>query len=270
MLTYNNIHGTVSMSSTTIFNNVYPILFSIHPIITSDSYHIAWERNRSSLERREIQLLLENNERVEYKQTLHARLFAQQYLKSISPMIDFSSITADSVIYGSLFEDHNDDNDDEKQSKMSMRASLKFLTEKTRSQPFHLKDETNNSVTKSWISPCSKIYILTVAEATNTFPIIKPGPGVQANLKSKGIARAFKSRSLDYHEFLNVVIKKKPTKRIEVASLKKHFFRISLVKTTRSLLSVYNTKRQYVSKTARPSSQFSFPLHYVKDGIVDI
>ena len=201
---------------------------------------------------------------------LHARLFSEQYLKTICPLLDFSSITTDSVIYGSLFQEHDDDNEDEKQSKMSMRAGLNFLTERTRSQPYHLKDETNNSVTKSWISPCSKIYILTTAEQTNTFPIMKPGPGIQANLKSKGIARAFKSRSLDYFEFENVVLKKKPTKKIQVSSLKKHFFRISLIKTTRSLLSVYNTKRQYVSKTARPSSQFSFPLHYTTDGIVDI
>ena len=207
---------------------------------------------------------------MEYKHTLHARLFSEQYLKSVSPILDFSSLTSNSVVYGSLFEDHDDDNDEEKQSKMSMRASLRFLTEKTRSQPFHVKDETNNSVTKNWISPCSKIYILTVAENTNTFPIMKPGPGIPFSLKSKGIPRAFKSKSMNYHEFVNVVIKKKPTKRIQVASLKKHFFRISLIKTTRSLLSVYNTKRQYVSKTARPSSQFSFPLHYVTDGIVDI
>ena len=207
---------------------------------------------------------------VDYTQTLHARLFSQQYFKSVGHLIDFSSITKDSVVYKALFSDHDDDDDKDRQTKMSMRASLEFLTERTRSAPFHIKDETNNSVTRSFISPCSKIYILTTAEDTNTFPIMKPGPGVQTSLKSKGLGRAFKSRSLNYHEFHRVVIQRKPSKRIRVASLKKHFFNISLVTSTRSLLSVYNSKRQYVSKTARPKSQFSFPLHYVTDGIVDI
>ena len=207
---------------------------------------------------------------VDYTQTLHARLFSEQYLKSVGNLIDFSSITKDSVVYKALFSDHNNDNDEDRQTKMSMRASLQFLTERTRSAPFKLKDETNNSVTRSWVSPCSKIYILTTAENTNTFPIMKPGPGVQTSLKSKGLGRAFKSRSLNYHEFHRVVIQRKPSKRIQVASLKKHFFNISLVTSTRSLLSIYNSKRQYVSKTARPKSQFSFPLHFATDGIVDI
>ena len=207
---------------------------------------------------------------MEYSDTLHAQLFSEQYFKSVGPLIDFSSITQDSVVYNSLFKTRSDDSDDEKQNKLSMRASLKFLTEKTKSQPFHIKDELSNTVSKSWISPASKIYILTTAERTDTFPFIEPGPGVQTNLKSKGIARAFRSKALNYHEFERVVIKKKPTKRIQVASLKKKFFKISLVKTTRSLLQIYNTKRQYVEKTARPSSQFSFPLHFKTDGIVDI
>lgn len=254
---------------TTTLNTDY-LFFSIHSILLSDSYFIAWERQRSSLETREIQILTQNKRLIDYTQTLHARLFSEQYLKSVGSILDFSSITNDSIVFNTLFKDHDDDNDEERQTKVSMRASLNFLRDKTRSQPFHLKDETNNSVTKSWVSPCSKIYILTTAENTNTFPIMKPGPGIQTNLKSKGIPRAFKSRSLNYHEFVNVVIKKKPSKRIQVASLKKHFFNISLVTSTRSLLSVYNTKRQYVSKTARSSSQFSFPLHFRQDGIVDI
>ena len=222
------------------------------------------------MEYREIQLLLKNNQRIDYTKSFHAELFSQQYIKAVGGLIDYSSLTTDSIVYKALFEDRDDDMDDVKETKMSLRASLDFLAKATKSQPFHLKDETSNSVTKAWLSPCSKVYILTTAEDTNTFPILKPGPGVQLNLKSKGIARAFKSRSLDYHEFVNVIIKKRQTKRIQVASLKKHFFRISLIKTTRSLLSIHNNKRQYVEKTARPSSQFSFPLHYVSDGIVNI
>ena len=59
----------------------------------TDSLTNSLERSRSNTELNEIYLLMQSGVTIPFQQTYHAQRYAEMYIKSIGPVLDFSSIT---------------------------------------------------------------------------------------------------------------------------------------------------------------------------------
>lgn len=71
-----------------------------------------------------------------------------------------------------------------------------------------------------------------------------------------------KHGDVDVEEFINVTIKGQPAKKLGIARLERHVFKIYLTTSTKRCLSRLTTKRLYTSKTRSTRCWFSLPLDW--------
>ena len=93
----------------------------------TDSVHLGLERFRNNCETHEMKYLLETGTNIDFHDTIHATRFATAYLKSLYRVLDYSSITEQSIIFQTLFAVKEHHSIEEKQERESLQANLKFL-----------------------------------------------------------------------------------------------------------------------------------------------
>ena len=109
----------------------------------TDSYCLAHFRPKTSLEICETDMLRAENKAIPFHETLIGKNYARTYTTVVAPILDFSSLNEDSLIYQTV------------ESPLH-RQMLKFLSSKRKNQSHFLSDELNCQLVKSVSSPSSK------------------------------------------------------------------------------------------------------------------
>ena len=168
-----------------------------------------------------------------------SRYIARAYLKTMAPLLDFSSINKDSHIYQTLMA-----------SDPTMQRSYETLAKLRRSQSFFIKSEINNKQMEMFLATSVKMYMLV---DKNLSPAL---------IKAKGLKRNLIRRVLDTEHFKDVAKLEKPSKRIQQYNLKRVNGTIFLHSVKRRALTLFTSKRIMDPRHFQPGSHFGYPLHY--------
>lgn len=94
------------------------------------------------------------------------------------------------------------------------------------------------------------------------FPILTENESNILTCRAKGVPQRIKEKEISLEYFQDVVMKNQSTRKATVYSMRKKDFKISIVKSSKKLLSNFTSKRLYNSTYRCPRSWFSFPLHF--------
>lgn len=101
------------------------------------------------------------------------------------------------------------------------------------------------------------------------FPILTEKESNILTCRAKGVPQRIKEREISLEYFQDVVMRNQSTKKASVYSMRKHNFRVSIIKSSRKILSNFTSKRLYNSNFRCSRSFFSFPLHFKELKLVE-
>lgn len=200
----------------------------------------------------EKRLLIQQQRSIPYEKSLVATVLANQFLRSLAPVLDWSSIAVpSSFVYNSIIRD-----------SPSVSAMVDFLVVKTKNQPFRLKCESGGRPLHTLVAPSAKQHILTCYPTNSLFPVPISNKSDLICKKLKGIQRSQHS-NITLRDFINVAIKGQPARRVPTARLQRSSYCIYLTRGSKSCLSRLSSKRLFDSRFKTQQSFFSFPLNWL-------
>jgi len=215
-----------------------------------DSLFICHQRDASPLELIEKRILKEKNISIPYHKSLVSYFLTNQFIKTIGPILDWSSImNPDSFIFKNLID----------QSE-SVQPQLEYLASKHKNKAFRMKCEANGMAIRTILAPSAKQHIVTAYPPDASFPI----PSEEVHLlakKIKGLPRS-KHREITMSDFIDVSLRGTKGRKISSNRLSRSIYTIYLCKNTKTCLSRLSTKRLFYNKFRRNQSFFSFPLNW--------
>ena len=106
-------------------------------------------------------------------------------------------------------------------------------------------------------------YMITTMTDNNLsqFPILMEEKSDILSCRAKGVPQHVKKREISLQYFENIVKNNQASRKVTVHSMRRRNFKISIIKSSRSLLSNFTSKRLYCDHYRRKPTFFSFPLH---------
>ena len=125
----------------------------------------------------------------------------------------------------------------------------------------------------SYFSPhtLNRQYMITTMPEENiaNFPILMESKSNILTCRAKGVPQRIKEQEISLEYFQDVVMRNQSTRKATVYSMRKRDFKISIVKSSKKLLSNFTSKRLYNSSYRCPHSFLSFPLHFKELNLVE-
>ena len=214
--------------------------------------------------------MLSSAESKPFVQTNVASSIAHCFLRSLHPILDFSSLGSNSFIYQLLIKDRSINS-----TIISCLASLR------RNSPLYYKEELNCMPIKAWFSTSPKQYCLIPYGTNLTIPHLTTAsnscftdhdrcsescsanlipPHKHSILRVKGVKRSLQRKVIDASDFERTAQRQCAPKRIVQHSLIRRDRRIYLVSQTRRSLTRFCNKAYFDPRFSNKSHFFSFPL----------
>ena len=218
----------------------------------TDSYHISFQRDLSSIELFERQILLDNDAFIPFEESIPAYLLSRAFIKSIGPILDFSSILGPESYIEKAFLSNS----------KTLTAQAKILSVLTKNRPMLIKDETNAQPMKALIAGSCKQHICTVFTNTQSFPLCD-GEYKVLTKKAKGLPRS-RHNQVTLADYVSVCVNKNDARVIGTARIQRSAYRLYLTKGSKKCLGRFTVKRYLDSRHRTKSSFYSFPLNWKK------
>ena len=101
------------------------------------------------------------------------------------------------------------------------------------------------------------------------FPILTENKSNILTCRAKGVPQRIKEREISLEYFQDVVMRNQSTRKATVYSMQKQNYRVSIIKSSKKILSNFTSKRLYNSNFRCSRSFLSFPLHFKELKLVE-
>ena len=232
---------------------------------------LSFSRPRTSLEQVEKTSLLSTTELHPFVSSKVASNIAHCFLRSLHPILDFSSLSSDSFIYTLLVKDRTINS-----TIISCLASLR------RNSPLYFKEELNCMPIQAFFACSPKQYCLIPYNTNLTIPHLTTSsntcftdhdkcsascstglipPNKHSILRVKGVKRSLQKKVINASDFERTAQRLCTPKRLVQHSLIRKDRRIYLVSQTRRSLTRFCNKAYFDPRFSNKTSFFSFPLY---------
>ena len=102
------------------------------------------------------------------------------------------------------------------------------------------------------------------------FPILLDKTSDILTCRAKGVPQQVKKKEISLEYFKDVVMRDRHTKKkVTIHSMRRRDFKISIIKTSKQLLSNFTSKRLFNSHFRKNYTFFSFPLHFKELNLIN-